>query len=212
MSAAPCPFPAAIPATRFSALSPSVAGGARRLAPATAPALLPLRRRRSQGPVPPAPTGTTSICRVPIASRAGHQALNADVKIGCVSCASTDGQSGGPIWRAICVVAPRALPAHRSPPPAPRAPVARLVGIDGVRRLLAHRARESGLLSLISFPSHPLPGGTRRSTRASSGRRSARRRTRRSTTTSRSGSRRSAAAGRTRRRGLARRRRGPGCS
>ncbi len=42
--------------------------------------------------------GTTSLCRVPIASRAGNQAMMPDVKIGCVSCASGDGQHGGPIW------------------------------------------------------------------------------------------------------------------
>ena len=42
--------------------------------------------------------GTTSLCRVPIASRAAHQAMQPDVKIGCVSCASGDGLHGGPIW------------------------------------------------------------------------------------------------------------------
>lgn len=42
--------------------------------------------------------GTTSLCRVPIGSRAGHQVMTPDVKIGCVSCASGDGVNGGPIW------------------------------------------------------------------------------------------------------------------
>lgn len=42
--------------------------------------------------------GTTSICRVPIGSRAGHQVMTPDVKIGCISCASGDGINGGPIW------------------------------------------------------------------------------------------------------------------
>lgn len=59
--------------------------------------------------------GTTSICRVPIASRAGHQALNADVKTGCVSCASTDGQNGNPIW---CGSPPLSQPQLSLVPPA----------------------------------------------------------------------------------------------
>jgi len=42
--------------------------------------------------------GTTSICRVPIGSRAGQQLMSPDVKIGCISCASGDGVNGGPIW------------------------------------------------------------------------------------------------------------------
>ena len=42
--------------------------------------------------------GTASICRVPIGSRAGHQVMTPDVKIGCISCASGDGVNGGPIW------------------------------------------------------------------------------------------------------------------
>ena len=42
--------------------------------------------------------GTTSLCRVPIASRSAHAALAPDAKIGCVSCASGDGIAGGPIW------------------------------------------------------------------------------------------------------------------
>mmetsp|Transcript_8398 Transcript_8398/g.33855 ORF Transcript_8398/g.33855 Transcript_8398/m.33855 type:complete len:202 (+) Transcript_8398:212-817(+) len=42
--------------------------------------------------------GTASICRVPMASRAPQQQLTPNVKTGCISCVSGDGQNGGPIW------------------------------------------------------------------------------------------------------------------
>lgn len=42
--------------------------------------------------------GTTSICRVPMASRAPQQRLTPNVKTGCISCCSGDGIMGGPIW------------------------------------------------------------------------------------------------------------------
>ena len=42
--------------------------------------------------------GTTSHCRVPLKSRAGQLRITPDVQIGCISCASTDGRFGGPVW------------------------------------------------------------------------------------------------------------------
>jgi bud site selection protein 31 len=40
--------------------------------------------------------GTTSICRVPLAQRAGQ--IMPSVTTGCVSCVSGDGINGGPVW------------------------------------------------------------------------------------------------------------------
>ena len=40
--------------------------------------------------------GTTSICRVPLAQRAGQ--IMPSVTTGCVSCVSGDGIDGGPVW------------------------------------------------------------------------------------------------------------------
>jgi bud site selection protein 31 len=40
--------------------------------------------------------GTTSICRVPLAQRAGQ--VMPSVTTGCVSCVSGDGIDGGPVW------------------------------------------------------------------------------------------------------------------
>ena len=42
--------------------------------------------------------GTTSLCRVPMGSRAPQQRLTPNVRTGCISCCSGDGVMGGPIW------------------------------------------------------------------------------------------------------------------
>lgn len=42
--------------------------------------------------------GTASICRVPISLRAPQQQLTPNVRTGCISCCSGDGQYGGPVW------------------------------------------------------------------------------------------------------------------
>ena len=53
--------------------------------------------------------GTTSHCRVPLKSRAGQLRITPDVQIGCISCASTDGRFGGPVW---CGAMPVRLRVH----------------------------------------------------------------------------------------------------
>lgn len=66
--------------------------------PSLSHSLCALYRHLTRTPKSDTSFGTTSLCRVPIANRSGHQTFAPDVKTGCISCCSGDGVAGGPLW------------------------------------------------------------------------------------------------------------------